>query len=169
LFDAHKGTFYTGKDGGWAGDYCGTAREIIDTLKREWIHVGKGDRLWTLSEQDRSIDVREDRIQWMGSDLTLDANISLCANHDVTYGIIKTIQEENMKRMMELQKCFTEAMSGKNKSDGQSLPILPNQIMENLATPMTMMPKMVDLMMMQSMNSTMMNPLFTQFSPSTNK
>lgn len=86
LFDAHKGTFYTGKDGGWAGDYCGTAREIIDTLKREWIHVGKGDRLWTLTEHMGRIDVREDKIEGISKDLTLDANvnISLYAFRDVS-------------------------------------------------------------------------------------
>lgn len=122
LFDADKGTFYTGKDGGWAGDYCGTARDIIDTFKREWIHVGKGDRLWTISDPNGRIDVRMDKIEGISNDLIIDAdvNISLCANQDVAHAISKKIYEENMIREMELQELLSEARSEEDKPDGQS-------------------------------------------------
>ena len=98
------------------------ARNIIDAYNTKWIHVGKGDRLWTLSDHNGSIDVREDKIQGMRNDLIIDAdvNIPLCANQDVTHAIIKKIHEEYMKRVMELQNLLSEARGEKDMPDGQS-------------------------------------------------
>jgi len=133
LFDADSGAFRTGKYGGWGGDCSGIARNIIDAYNTKWIHVGKGDRLWTLSDHNGSIDVREDKIQGMRNDLIIDAdvNIPLYANQDVANEIVKNRQEDTTKRMMQMQKLLMEYLTNSNNPDGLS-PI--DSVLQSFAT-----------------------------------